>query len=75
MCSWKHNVWEKVKQVLQLLNEQFNNLQFFSFTFWRVYKYRWVIENLLEVGRHFQKTSYEKEVEGEKQASIKLWKL
>ena len=34
-----------------------------------------MIENLLEVGRHFQKTSYEKEVEGEKQASIKPWKL
>ena len=33
-----------------------------------------MIENLLEVGRHFQKTSYEKEVEGEKQASIKLLK-
>ena len=30
-------------------------------------KHRWVIENLLAVGRHFQKTSYEKEVDGEKQ--------
>ena len=26
-----------------------------------------MIENLLAVGRHFQKTSYEKEVDGEKQ--------
>lgn len=32
-----------------------------------MYEKRWVIENLLDVGRHFQKTSYEKEVEGEKQ--------
>ena len=30
-------------------------------------KYRWVIESLLAVGRHFQKTSYDKEVDGEKQ--------
>ena len=30
-------------------------------------KHRWVIENLLAVGRHFQKTSYDKEVDGEKQ--------
>jgi len=32
-----------------------------------MYEKRWVIENLLAVGRHFQKTSYEKEVDGEKQ--------
>jgi len=32
-----------------------------------MYEKRWVIENLLAVGRHFQKTTYEKEVDGEKQ--------
>ena len=34
---------------------------------WSTPIHRWVIENLLAVGRHFQKTSYEKEVDGEKQ--------
>ena len=65
---WASPVLKKADESILLIviaTFAFMNMQFcFALKIW---KHRWVIENLLAVGRHFQKTSYEKEVDGEKQ--------
>ena len=70
---WASPVLKKVDQSILLIviaTFAFMNGLHFCFAL-KISKHRWVIENLLAVGRHFQKTSYEKEVDGEKQVLTK----